>query len=415
VTVERGTTRIVRVIARLNVGGPAIQAITLTQRLEARGYRTRLVCGREGDEEGSMEYIARELGVVPTVIEKMRRDPGAGDLYSLARLMSILRSERPQIVHTHAAKAGTLGRLASLVALRRSRPTLVHTFHGQSLTGYFSGPTARFYRSIERWLARRTHALVVPSPEVRDDLVRLGVAAPGRFVVIPLGFDLTDFLDDSDRARRRTALRAEWGLSADDEVVTLIARLVPIKRVDRFLRVATLLAERPRARFVIVGDGVLRTELAASAESRALGDRLLWVGFRRDIPDVCVASDVVVLTSDNEGTPVSLIEAQAAAVPVVGTDVGGVRSAVLADETGLVVAPGDDRRLAAAVAAILDDDALAARFGQAGREHAMNSFAVERLVDELDRLYRGLLSQHTAFWSPGSSPGSRVSSPSLAD
>jgi glycosyltransferase involved in cell wall biosynthesis len=151
---------------------------------------------------------------------------------------------------------------------------------------------------------------------------------------------------------------------------------------------------------VIVGDGSLRTQLAASAEARALGDRLLWAGFRRDIADVCFASDVVVLTSDNEGTPVSLIEAQAAAVPVVGTDVGGVRSAVCDGETGLVVNPGDDGRLAAVVTAILEDDALAARLGRAGREHAVGSFSVERLVDDLDGLYRCLMRRHAPDWGP---------------
>jgi glycosyltransferase involved in cell wall biosynthesis len=210
-------------------------------------------------------------------------------------------------------------------------------------------------------------------------------------------------------------VRSEWGLEEGDEVVTLIARLVAIKRVDRFLRVATLLAQRPRVRFVIVGDGALRTQLAASTEARALGDRLLWTGFRRDIADVCFGSDVVVLTSDNEGTPVSLIEAQAAAVPVVGTAVGGVRSAVRDGETGLVADAGDDQRLAAAIAAILDDDALAARMGRAGREYATRSFAVERLVDDIDRLYSCLLSRQATHWrapptcSSGSSPGSQAS------
>src|SRR4051794_20823244 len=191
------TVRVVRIIARLNVGGPSIQAITLTRRLEARGYGTRLVRGREGAREGSMDYLAAELGVVPTLVP-MRRDPGLGDLAALRRLVAILRSDRPAIVHTHAAKAGALGRLATLIASGRSRrPVLVHTFHGHSLTGYFSGRTARVYRMIERWLARRTDVLVAVSAEVRDELVRLGVAGRERFVVVPVGFDLARFLDDS--------------------------------------------------------------------------------------------------------------------------------------------------------------------------------------------------------------------------
>ena len=203
------TVRLVRIIARLNVGGPAIQALTLTRLLEARGYRTRLVRGREGAREDSMDYLAAELGVAPTLVASMRRDPGLGDLVALRRLVSILRSDRPQIVHTHAAKAGTLGRVAALIAGRGSRSVLVHTFHGHSLTGYFSGRTAGFYRIIERWLARRTDVLVAVSGEVRDDLVRLGVAAPERFVVVPVGFDLGRFLDDSSQTARQAAMRAQ--------------------------------------------------------------------------------------------------------------------------------------------------------------------------------------------------------------
>jgi glycosyltransferase involved in cell wall biosynthesis len=319
----------------------------------------------------------------------MRRDPGLRDIAALLRLVWILRRDQPQIVHTHAAKAGTLGRVAAVMAFprRNRRPVLVHTYHGHSLSGYFPGRTADIYRRIERRLARHTDTLIAVSAEVRDDLVRLGVAEPNKFVVIPLGFDLAPFLDDSDRSRRRAALRAQWGISADEEVVTLVARLAPIKRVDRFLRVAELLAARPRTRFVVVGDGELRDELRASAPARALAERLVWAGFRRDMPDVCFASDVVMLTSDNEGTPVSLIEAQAAAVPVVGTDVGGVRSAVRHGETGLVAAPDDEEGLAQSVEAILEDRELAVRMARAGRGHARNSYEIEALVNNLDKLY----------------------------
>lgn len=390
---DRETIRLTRIIARLNIGGPAIQAITLTDLLNERGYRTRLVRGRESPTEGSMDYLAQELGVAPTLVASMRRDPGYQDIAALLQLIRILRRDRPRIVHTHAAKAGTLGRLAALVAfpVKQRRPILVHTFHGHSLTGYFSGRTAGMYRRIERWLARHTDALVAVSPEVRDDLVALGVAQPDRFAVIPLGFDLSDFLDDSERAERRAALRVSWGIADDEQVVTLVARLVPIKRVDRFLAVAQLLVERPKTRFVVVGDGELRDELARSSDALALGDRLVWAGFRRDMPDVCFASDVIALTSDNEGTPVSLIEAQAAAVPVVGTDVGGVRSAVRDRETGILAPVDDVRGFAQAVAAILDDRDLGAKLAAAGREHALRSFGIQRLVNELDDLYSCLL------------------------
>jgi glycosyltransferase involved in cell wall biosynthesis len=361
--------------------------------LEPRGYRTRLVRGRESPSEGNMDYIAEQLGVKPTFVSSMRRDPSLRDVIALSRLIWMLRRDRPAIVHTHAAKAGTLGRFAAVIAYpRRSRrPLLVHTYHGHSLTGYFSSRTARFYRRIEQWLGATTDTLIAVSDDVRDDLVRLRVAASERFVVIPLGFDLSQFLEDRARAERRAALRREWGVRDDEQVVTLVARLVPIKRVDRFLAIARRLADRPGTRFVIVGDGELRERLKASADAIGFGDQLIWTGFRRDMPDVCFASDVVVLTSDNEGTPVSLIEAQAAAVPVVSTEVGGVRSVVRHGETGLLAACDDVPSLARAVASILDDRELAARLSSAGRKHAKAAFSVTRLVEDHDELYRRLL------------------------
>lgn len=388
-------TQLTRIIARLNIGGPAIQAISLTRLMEEHGYVTHLVRGAEGPDEGNMDHLARALGVRPTLVAEMRRDPGPQDLAALRRLVRILRRDGPQIVHTHAAKAGTLGRVATLLAFprRSSRPVLVHTYHGHSLSGYFSGRTTAFYRWVEQVLARFTDRLIAVSPEVRDELVALGVAPAEKFEVIPLGFDLSPFTQDERRAERRTALRSEWGVAPDAELVTLIARLVPIKRVDRFLRVAARLASRPGIRFAIVGDGELRDELRGLPEAQALGDQVVWTGFRFDVPDVCFASDLVMLTSDNEGTPVSLIEAQAASVPVISTDVGGVRSAVRDGTTGRLATVGDDDALAAAARDLLDDPAQAARMGAAARSYASVSFSMHRLVDDLDVVYSSLLSR----------------------
>jgi glycosyltransferase involved in cell wall biosynthesis len=357
--------------------------------MQERGYATRLVRGSESADEGTMDDLAERMGVQPTLVASMRRDPGPGDLRALAQLARIARRDRPALVHTHAAKGGTLGRVAVMLAFPRKRPAVVHTFHGHSLTGYFSSRTARIYTRIERFLARRTDVLVAVSEEVRDDLVGLGVAPREQFEVVRLGLDLSAFAGDGDREARRAALRAQWGVGPEEQVVTLVARLVPIKRVDRFLAMAALLRDRPHTRFVIVGDGDLREQLQASEPARALGDRIVWAGFRRDVPDVCFASDVVVLTSDNEGTPVSLIEAQAAAVPVVSTSVGGVRSVVLDGESGLLA--DEPEALAAAVGSLLDDPARAAAMAVRGRGKVLATFGVERLVDDLDRLYRRLL------------------------
>jgi glycosyltransferase involved in cell wall biosynthesis len=391
-------TRVTRIIARLNIGGPAIQAITLTQELEPFGYETRLIRGVEDPAEGNMDYLATERGVVPTLIPSMRRDPGPGDLKALLRLMLLLRRDRPAIVHTHAAKGGTLGRVATILAfpLRRRRPLVIHTYHGHSLTGYFSGRTAGFYRLVEKLLAPRTDVLLAVSGEVRDDLVGLRVAPASQFRVMPLGFDLSPFTGDVDRQARRRALRAEWGAGDDEVVVTLIARLVPIKRVDRFLAAARMVGDRADVRFVIVGDGELHESLAASEDAVALSERLVWAGFRRDIPDVCYASDIVVLTSDNEGTPVSLIEAQAAAVPVVATDVGGVRSVVRDGASGLLAPAEATSALAEAIGRLVDDPELRARMAAAGRAHVTALYTLERLAADHAALYDELLAARRA-------------------
>ena len=392
------SVRVVRIIARLNIGGPAIQALTLSKELDSLGYRTTLVRGKEEPDEGNMDWLALELGVRPVLVPWLRRNPGWRDVPALVALTRILRTERPRIVHTHAAKGGTLGRVAALLACRGAgrRCILVHTYHGHSLSGYFSGKANGVYLRVERFLGRHTRVLIAVSKEVRDDLVRLGVAPFEKFVVLRLGFHLSRFtLVGEERECLRRALRAELGIPSDARVVTLVARLVPIKRVDRFLRVANLLPEIPDIRFLVVGDGELRDQLKASADAHALGDRLLWTGFRRDMPAVCFASDVVVLTSDNEGTPVSLIEAQAAGTPVVSTRVGGVSSVVSDGNSGLIVDPGDERGLADAICRVLEDPAAAGRARAAGAESAQ-AFSLEALVDGIDHLYRGLLAAEHA-------------------
>jgi len=391
VTAAAAPTRVVRIIARLNIGGPAIQAISLTRSLEPLRYATILVRGTEDASEGTMDPLAHRLGVRPHRVPSLRRAPGWHDLRALGALVRIIARERPQIVHTHAAKAGTLGRIAAIVAPGRSGRVLVHTFHGHSLRGYFSPRTARFYLIVERLLARRTTRLVAVSEEVRDDLVSLGVAPLQRFEVIPLGFDLAPFSTPADQGRRRARLRAELGIPADLRLITIVARLVPIKRVDRFLRIACQLADRADVHFLIVGDGELRQRLRASPEARALADRVTWAGFRADMPDIYFASDVVVLTSDNEGTPVSLIEALAAGVPVVSSRVGGVPSVVRDGQTGLTEAAQDEDRLRRAVGRLLDQPELATRLASQGREHALAHFSIDTLVSRTDRLYRELL------------------------
>ena len=384
--------RVMRVIARLNIGGPAIQAITLSRMLESRGYETTLVRGTEEPSEGNMDHLAQALGVEPVLVSSMRRSPGPRDLAAVITLARLIARERPAVVHTHAAKAGALGRVAALIAPGGRDRRLVHTYHGHSLTGYFGSFSERIFLRIERALARRTDRLVAVSQEVRNELTALGVGDAASFEVIPLGLDLTRFqAEPAVRDSRGAAARRALGIPAGARVVTLIARLVPIKRVDRFLRLGLALIEDPQTHLLIVGDGELGPSLRGSREARALEGRLTWAGFRHDIPDLLWASDVAVQTSDNEGTPVSLIEAQAAGVPVVSTRVGGVATVIRDGQTGCVVDTDDEQGLATAVTRLLADPDLRRRMADEGRRHAVETFSLERLVDDVDDLYRRLL------------------------
>jgi GT2 family glycosyltransferase len=388
---EETPTRVLRVIARLNVGGPSIQTIALSRHLEDRGYETRLVRGRENPREGSMDPLAKQLGVRPIDLPSLRRDIGLGDPAALLFLMRQLREWQPEILHTHAAKAGTLARVAALLSGRRP-PVIVHTFHGHVLSGYFSPLVSKAFIAIERTLAHFTTCIVAVSNEVRDDLVRLRIAPPDRIVVIPLGFDFAGYdVPDAERRLRRAAVRRSLEIPDTALVVTLVARLEPIKRVDRFLRIAGAMDGAGDTRFLVIGDGKMREKLQGSLQAKVLGERLIWAGLRNDMPDVYFASDVVAVTSDNEGTAVSAIEAHAAGLPVVSTRVGGMASVVTHGETGLLVEPEDESRFAAALEEVLHDAALRRRLGRNGSDRALTNFSLERLVGDVDTLYRRLL------------------------
>jgi glycosyltransferase involved in cell wall biosynthesis len=386
---------LLRMITRLNVGGPAIQAITLTNELGHRGYLTTLLRGEEQHHEASMDYLADDLGVVPVKVDGLRRNLGIHDLRGLWQVLGWIRRERPAILHTHLAKAGALGRIASLLMWRQRPAVILHTFHGHGFVGEFSRFGTRLNIWVERMLARMTTRLIAVSDEVKDDLTRLGIAPASQIEVIRLGFDLSRFtVCDEHRKSIRAETRSKLGIPGNATVVTLIARLVKIKRVDRFLAAARLLQHRADVWFLVVGDGELRSELKASEDAVALSDRLIWTGFERDIPAICFASDVVALTSDSEGTPVALIEAQAAGLPVVSTPVGGVETVVLDRESGLIC-EASPPALSQGLANLLENPERRRRYGERGREHCLERFTLERLVDDLDRLYRRLLAENT--------------------
>lgn len=380
--------RVLRIATRLNIGGPARQVLYLTEEMRRKGFDTRLIWGAAGRDEGCFDPPAH---LPATYIPHLQRnvDPVA-DLRALAAIDGTIRRWRPQVVHTHLAKAGALGRFA---AHRRGVPVTVHTFHGHVLQEYFGSFTNRAFAAAERSLARGTDALLAVSTQVRDDLLELGVGRPAQWHVVPVGIDLDSLVQ---RRVPRDEARAALGLPQDGPIVGCVGRLVPIKDHEMlFQAAARLLRERPDVTFVLAGDGELREGLKARARE-LLGDRCVFLGWVHDLPTLYGACDVVALTSKLEGTPVSLIEAAAAGKPVVATRVGGVREVVRDGATGLLVAPQDPVAMAASLQMLLDDPEGALRMGAEGTEWVTGRFSAQRLADDLTGLYRELLARRRA-------------------
>ncbi|MFI5914796.1 glycosyltransferase [Dactylosporangium sp. NPDC051541] len=370
--------RILRVLTRMNVGGPSMQVTTLHRHLDPDRYEQRLCTGHVGEDEADYQALfAPELPVhrIPTLGRRI--GPG-GDAYAFAKLFAHMREFRPHIVHTHTAKAGVLGRLAAVAA---GVPVRVHTFHGHLLHGYFSARATRVMTAVESALARRTQRLVSVGAQVRDDLLAAGVGVTRQYRVIAPGTVLPTLPD-------RAAARRELGLPDDGPVVAYVGRVTGIKRPDRFLAAARIVrAAVPETTFVVCGAGDRLAETRAAATD--LGDAVRFTGWRADVHTVYAAADVVLLTSDNEGTPVSLIEAALAGRPAVATRVGSVDEVVCDNRTGLLTPP-DAEPLAAATIRLLRDGSLRERLGRQAAEHAANAFGPGRLVSGIDRLYSEL-------------------------
>jgi glycosyltransferase involved in cell wall biosynthesis len=388
--------KVLRVIARLNVGGPALHVAYLTAGLAERGYDTTLVAGTIARGEESMASVAVGRAVrIESLTNLSREISPLRDARSILRLVSLIRRERPTILHTHTAKAGAVGRIAALLAGSARPPIVVHTFHGHVLRGYFNPLTTLVFRTLERLLAHVTTALVAVSPEVRDDLVRLHVAPAEKFTVVRLGIELAERTGGDEEDRRQT--RRRLGLAQDAFVVGWVGRMTAVKRTDDLVRTLEKLVDRGvDARLLLVGDGPDHDRLERYAHELGVAKRCLFLGYQDDVARFYNAIDVLLLPSVNEGTPVSVIEALAAARPAVATRVGGVPDVVRDGVDGFLVDVGDAEALAERLAELAADPERRARMGAAGRERVLERYAVERLVDDVDRLYRSLLAARAA-------------------
>ncbi|TMA93438.1 MAG: glycosyltransferase family 4 protein [Deltaproteobacteria bacterium] len=382
--------RVLRVIGRLNVGGPSIHVVNLAAGLDPSRYEQLLVIGHESPAEGSMLDYALSRGVWPHRIQEIVTafNLAPRDGVALKRLFSLMRLYRPHIVHTHTAKAGLLGRIAARLA---GVPIIVHTFHGHVLHGYY-GPVQNWaLRRMEKSLAWLSHRLVTVSEQVKKELIEYGVARADRITVIPLGLDLEPYLHAETR---RGEFRREMSLSSGARLVGIVGRIFPVKNHALFLEsAARIAAAEPAARFVVVGDGMLRFALEQQARELGIADLVLFTGWRSDLARIYADLDVLVVSSNNEGTPLSAIEAMATSCPVVATRVGGVPDLISDYESGRLVPPRDAEALAGAVLDLLHHPEMAQAMGRNAMIAARDRFDVKRLVHDVDHLYRELLDE----------------------
>jgi glycosyltransferase involved in cell wall biosynthesis len=382
--------RVLRVIGRLNIGGPSIHVVNLAAGLDPSRYEQLLVIGHESPAEGSMLDYALSRGVWPTVIPEIVTafSLAPRDARALVKLYALIRREKPHIVHTHTAKAGFLGRVAARLA---GVPVIVHTFHGHVLHGYYGPMKNELLRRVEQSLAWVSDRLVTVSEQVKNELVGYGIAKAEKISVVPLGFDLDPFLNSH---AQQGEFRREMGLSDEHKLVGIVGRIFPIKNHALFLEsAARIAAQEPAARFVVVGDGVFRPNLENQARELGITDRVLFTGWRRDLPRIYADLNVLVVSSDNEGTPVSAIEAMASSRPVVATRVGGLPDLIEDQKTGRLVPPRDAEALGSAVLDLLNNRQTACELGQNAMEAVRQRFTVQRLLSDMDHLYTELLEE----------------------
>lgn len=394
--------RILRIINRLNLGGPAFNVANLSHGL-APEFETLVLSGEIDTTEASAEFILKEKGIHAKYIKGMRREISPlHDMDAYKQIVSVIKEFKPDIVHTHAAKAGTLGRLA---AWNAKVPVIVHTFHGHVFHSYFSPLKTRVFIGIERSLARVSHAIVAISDVQKQDLVdKFKIAPSSKTHVIPLGFDLNRF--DSNKAEKRISFRNQFKLKDDCIAVGLIGRIVPVKNHSMFLNAWKSITDNIKVpvHAFIVGDGedrdkteMLCRELGIIYNTREKTEEnatLTFTSWMEDVDRVMAGLDVVALTSFNEGTPVSLIEAQAAGKPVVSTEVGGIKDAVIPGGSAFLVASDDIRGFSLALKTLLEDPGKRMEMGKAGTRFVMEKFDVQRLTRDMRTLYHQLLSQN---------------------
>lgn len=399
--------KILRIIARLNIGGPALHVILLTEGLDKDRFSSLLVCGAISRAEGDMSYYAAQKGIRPVYIPELKREPDfLADIIAFIKIFKIVQSEKPDIIHTHTAKAGSLGRLAgilyNLCYPRQKKIMLVHTFHGHVFEGYFNRFLTHIFIAIEKFLAYFSCKIITVSEAVRKDIISLGICNVKKIAVIALGLELGAFLNIPPRG------------DSDALNVGIVGRLAPIKNHYLFLESASrVVRDNPllKVKFKIIGDGELRQRLEEYSRKLDIAHCVEFMGWQKDLVKVYSQLDIAAITSLNEGTPVSLIEAMASGRIVVATNVGGVidllgseidtvikpDSNFIAAQRGIMVKSGDADGFSKALTFVLQNRQVRERIARSGRDYIRNKFSKERLILDIQRLYEEILSEHKFF------------------
>jgi len=393
--------RVLRIHNRLIIGGPAINVTYLT-RYMAPEFETMLVIGGKDDHEQDAIHLTKDLGIQPVVVHEMRRDiHPLQDGIAYQKIKSLIEEYKPDVVHTHAAKAGVIGRLAAEAC---NVPVIVHTFHGHVFHSYFNKWQTNMFIHIERYLARKSTGIVAISESQKYELAHVYKICPEeKLEIIPLGLDLDKFR--TDQSAKRAKFRSTYKLADDEIAIGVIGRIVPVKNHSLFVTAAKKLLEKTsrKVRLVVIGDGDMRPQM--EEEFRAAGiDYAYFPEENRNATAICTSwltamdevlagLDIVALTSHNEGTPVSLIEAQAAGKPIVSTNVGGVSDVVMHDQCGYVTRPGEAEEFAEGLLKLVESAEQREKFGQFGRDFVQSKFSYQRLVRDMSNYYKRLIEE----------------------
>ena len=389
--------RILRILNRFNLGGPTYNAAYLSKYMPSE-FETLLIGGQKAESEASSLHITEDLGLDPIVIPTMLRELNPKkDYESYLKIKEIIADFKPDIVHTHASKAGALGRLA---AINSDVPHLVHTFHGHVFHGYFNPVKTKMYKTVERYLAKKTDRIVTISNIQKTELgVEHRICPLDKIEVIPLGFDLNRF--QVNQEENRNTFRIKYQLKEDTVAIGIIGRLVPIKNHELFLKGIQFIKKNSKIKIqaFIIGDGESRNTIEEQAKKLGLsfdnkantGVDILFTSWIKKVDAALSGLDLVALTSLNEGTPVSLIEAQAAEKAIVTTNVGGIENVVLPNKSALLSEIDDENGFCKNLIKLVDDSIMRMEFSKAGKDFVFNNFHYNRLVKDTTELYHKIL------------------------